>query len=153
MKLRSLFFAAATLGSLSFSSTSLMAENASMTVYKSPYCGCCSAWSKALEQLGYKIETKDLEDMDWAKQQFSVPEEMEGCHTAVIDGYVVEGHVPPQALAKLLKERPDVKGIAVPGMPQGSLGMGYDPDAKYTVYAFGSSDDKQPVPFMEMGQN
>jgi len=122
-----------------------------MVVYKSPYCGCCGAWADAFDQLGYQVVTKDMEDMDWAKQQMEVPEAMESCHTAVIDGYVIEGHVPPQAVSKLLSERPDVKGIAVPGMPEGSLGMGYDPKARYMVYQFGGETGPEPKPYYEAG--
>lgn len=127
------------------------ADARQMIVYKSPYCGCCDAWAEAFEQMGYHIVTKDVDDMDWAKEQMEVPESMESCHTAVIDGYVIEGHVPPQAVSKLLYERPDVKGIAVPGMPEGSLGMGYDPRSRYVVYQFGGKDEPEPKPYYEMG--
>lgn len=132
--------------------TSLASDASTIKVYKSPSCGCCTAWGDALEKAGYKVENHNIDDLDWAKQQFSVPDSMQGCHTAIIDGYVVEGHVPLEALAKLLSERPNIRGIATPGMPMGSLGMGYDPKARYTVYAFGLPDKKEPQPFYQAGQ-
>ena len=147
-----LFASVLIVGGITITSQAGLAEPNSMMVYKSEYCGCCGTWATALEQLGYKIETKNIDDLDWAKKQFSVPEEMESCHTAVIDGYVVEGHVHPTALAKMLKERPDIKGIAVPGMPDGALGMDYDANAQYTVYAFGGSLGSKLKPYYEVGK-
>lgn len=135
-----------------FLTPSHAADGTKVTIYKSEYCGCCGDWAAALEKAGYKVETNNIDDLDWAKQQFSVPEEMESCHTAIIDGYVVEGHVPLEALAKLLKERPNVRGISTPGMPMGSLGMEHDPKARYTIYAFGLPDQQAPQPFYEAGQ-
>lgn len=149
---KSLFASMIVVGAVSLSSQVSLAESNAMTVYKNEFCGCCGTWAKALEQLGYKIETKNIDDLDWAKQKFGVPEEMESCHTAVIDGYVVEGHVHPAALAKMLKERPDIKGIAVPGMPDGSLGMDYDANAQYSVYAFGGSLGNKITPYYEVGK-
>ena len=122
-----------------------------MTVHKSPWCGCCTGWTKALEKSGYKMSVSHHDDLDPIKKQFGVPEAMAGCHTALWGDYVVEGHVPLEALAKLEKERPDIRGIAVPGMPSGSLGMGYDPKAQYTVYAL-PKDGGAPVPFYVAGQ-
>ena len=90
---------------------------------------------------GYEIEVTDTRDVTSIKLENEVPGRMWACHTAVIDGYVIEGHVPFEAVAKLLDERPDIAGIAVPGMPAGSPGMGYDPEARYDVLAFTSEDD------------
>ncbi|MCT4655028.1 MAG: DUF411 domain-containing protein [Cohaesibacter sp.] len=149
---KSLFASMLIVAGMTITSQDSFADPGSMTVYKNEYCGCCSTWAKALERLGYKIETKNIDDLDWAKQKFGVPEDMKSCHTAVIDGYVVEGHVHPAALAKMLKERPKIKGIAVPGMPVGSLGMGYDPNAQYTVYAFGGSLENKTKLYFEAGQ-
>ncbi|WP_114011656.1 DUF411 domain-containing protein [Cohaesibacter intestini] len=139
-------------GGIALTSQVGLAKSNTMTVYKNEFCGCCGGWIATLVQLGYKIESKNIEDLDWAKQKFSVPEDMESCHTAVIDGYVVEGHVHPTALAKMLKERPDIKGIAVPGMPDGALGMEYDANAQYTVYAFGGSLVNKTEPYYEVGK-
>lgn len=114
-----------------------MAEHGTMHVTKSPTCGCCGAWVALAREEGYDIEVTDTRDVTSAKLENDVPETMWACHTAMIDGYVVEGHVPFEALAKLLAERPEITGIAVPGMPGGSPGMGDDPAARYDVMAFG----------------
>lgn len=99
------------------------AKAADMVVYKSPTCGCCGAWIDHVRDSGFEVEVKDVYDLDPIKASAGVPGEMESCHTAMIDGYVVEGHVPASDIKRLLAEKPDVKGIAVPGMPIGSPGM------------------------------
>ncbi|WP_162265095.1 DUF411 domain-containing protein [Polycladidibacter stylochi] len=121
---------------LSLSAQTVHAEGENVTVYKTPWCGCCEAWSEALKQAGYSVKTIDLEDLDAVKQQAQVPDELQGCHTAIMGEYVLEGHVPLAAIDKLLAEKPAIAGISTPGMPQGSLGMGNDPDASYHVVAF-----------------
>ena len=93
------------------------------TLYKSPYCGCCGEWGSYMESNEYKVATVLEEDMDKVKEKFQIPVELESCHTAEIDGYVVEGHIPNEAIEKLLKDRPDIKGIGMAGMPSGSPGM------------------------------
>lgn len=95
----------------------------SVTVYKSPTCGCCSAWADHLRSNGFAVETVDVQDIDAVKQQYGIPPALQSCHTAVVDGYVVEGHVPADDVKRLLAERPDAAGLAVPGMPIGSPGM------------------------------
>ena len=114
-----------------------LTTNGKMHVVKSPTCGCCGAWVSLARQEGFDIEVTDTADVTSAKLDGGVPEKMWACHTATIDGYVVEGHVPFEAIRKLLSERPDVQGIAVPGMPYGSPGMGADPNARYDVLSFG----------------
>ena len=114
-----------------------MADHGTMHVVKSPTCGCCGAWVALAREEGYDIEVKDTSDVTSVKLDNDVPDTMWACHTAIIDGYVVEGHVPFAAIAKLLKERPDITGIAVPGMTTGSPGMGNDPTTQYEVLAFG----------------
>ena len=94
-----------------------------MTVYKSPTCGCCAMWVEHLEAAGFKVESVDRTDMGAVKDSLGVPRDLSSCHTGVIDGYVVEGHVPAEQVARLLEERPEAKGLAVPGMPIGSPGM------------------------------
>jgi hypothetical protein len=94
-----------------------------VTVYKSPTCGCCKKWVSYLEQHGYQVETNNMRDLRMVKAMSGVRSQYASCHTAVIDGYVVEGHVPVTDIERLLKERPDVIGIAAPGMPVGSPGM------------------------------
>ncbi len=92
-------------------------------VYKSPYCGCCTNWSDHMEDNGFTIATEKVSDLDTFKNQLEIPVDLRSCHTAVIEGYVIEGHVPVSDIMRLLKERPDIKGLAVPGMPIGSPGM------------------------------
>jgi len=94
-----------------------------VTVYKSPTCGCCKKWVSYLEQHGYQVQTQDVADLRFVKSMSGVRPQYASCHTAVIDGYVVEGHVPVADIERLLKERPRVIGISAPGMPVGSPGM------------------------------
>jgi hypothetical protein len=106
-------------------------------VFKTPWCGCCAALADRMRQAGFSVAVTELEELDPVRRQAGVPDAMQGCHTAAIDGYVVEGHVPAPAIRRLLAERPSVRGIAVPGMPAGSPGMGDDPNARYDVLTFG----------------
>lgn len=110
-------------------------------VYKSPTCGCCKGWVRHLQMNGYKVTVVDREDMEAVKDQLGVPAEMRSCHTARIDGYVVEGHVPVEAIDKLFSERPNAVGIASPGMPSGSPGMD-GPKEPNPVYTFGGGGRK-----------
>ena len=95
-----------------------------ITVYKTPSCGCCVKWVEYLQKEGFEVRAVNRDDLAPIKQRAGVPPAMSSCHTALVDGYVVEGHVPAQAIRKLLKERPDTRGLAVPGMPANSPGMG-----------------------------
>ncbi|MEP9389977.1 DUF411 domain-containing protein [Mesorhizobium sp. KR9-304] len=106
-----------------------------MTVYKNSWCDCCHGWAEAMRKAGYSVTTVDMDDLSPIRKRAGVPAAMEGCHSAEIGGYFLEGHVPPEAVAKLLAERPDIGGLAVPGMPLGSPGMGDDPKATYEVFA------------------
>ncbi len=92
-------------------------------VYKTPTCGCCGKWVEHLRQQGFAPKVTDLEDVETIKVKHGVPDGSRSCHTAIVQGYVVEGHVPAKEVHRLLKERPTVVGIAVPGMPAGSPGM------------------------------
>jgi len=115
------------------------AEIAQVTVWKTPTCGCCGKWVTHLRDAGFAVEVHDLEDLGEVKSAHGVPESLSSCHTAVVEGYVVEGHVPAGDVRRLLQERPAVTGLAVPGMPVGSPGMeGPDPEP-YRVLAFDSS--------------
>jgi len=97
---------------------------AAMTVYRDPSCGCCTAWSNIARQAGYEVNVIDHPDMPSIKRQHGVPDELWSCHTTIVGGYAVEGHVPMDDVKRLLDERPaDIKGIAVAGMPLGSPGM------------------------------
>lgn len=126
-----------------------IAQDAAMIVHKDPYCGCCGAWASAFEAAGYRIETRNEDDMDAVKERLQVPSDVWGCHTAVVDGYYLEGHVPLEAAERLRKERPPVAGLAVAGMPKGSLGMGSDPAASYDVMAV-PKDGSKPYVYMEV---
>lgn len=92
-------------------------------VYKSPYCGCCEKWVGHLRQAGFAVRTHDVNDVPAARQRLGVPERLGSCHSAKVGGYVVEGHVPAADIARLLKEKPQALGLAVPAMPPGAPGM------------------------------
>ena len=102
------------------------AEAAAATVVevvKSPYCGCCSQWVEHLRAAGFEVRVTDIEDVTPTARRLGVPDDLRSCHTASVGGYAVEGHVPAADIRRLLAERPDAAGIAVPGMPIGSPGM------------------------------
>jgi len=107
-------------------------------VFKSPTCGCCNDWIEHLRESGFTVEVKDIANMMAVKAELGMPGEMASCHTARIAGYLVEGHVPAQDIRRMLAERPDIRGIAVPGMPVGSPGMEVEgqPADAYDVLAF-----------------
>lgn len=109
-------------------------------VYKSPTCGCCKKWVKHLEQEGFKVTTKDVRNMNTIKKQFGVSRQFQSCHTAKIGKYFIEGHVSASDIRKLLKEKPDVKGLSAPGMPMGSPGMEGPRKDKYNVVAIDNND-------------
>ncbi len=109
--------------------------SALVTVYSSPTCGCCREYESYLEKSGFAVESIKTDDLTEVKDSFGIPEEMRSCHTAVIDQYFVEGHVPVEAIRKLLEEQPPIAGIALPGMPPGSPGMGGDKELPFTIYA------------------
>lgn len=102
-----------------------LAARPELSVFKSPTCGCCSAWVAHMEQAGFNARTRDVDqDMLWSiKARAGLTAELSSCHTAFIDGYVIEGHVPAEDVRRLLSERPDALGLTVPGMPIGSPGM------------------------------
>lgn len=98
-------------------------RQATVEVYKSPTCGCCSKWVDHLRSHGFVVRTTDTDAVDELKTKHGVPRQARSCHTGLVGGYVVEGHVPAADVQRLLKERPAIAGIAVPGMPIGSPGM------------------------------
>ncbi len=112
------------------------ASEHTMTVYKSPTCGCCNKWIDHMTANGFKVEGEDMANVAPLKVEKGIPSKLFSCHTGVIDGYVVEGHVPADAVKKLLDERPDIIGLSVPGMPIGSPGMEGAYVEKYDVVAF-----------------
>jgi hypothetical protein len=106
-----------------------------VSVYKSPACGCCGEWIKHMRANGFRVETHDVADVLPIKRRYGVPYELASCHTAVVSGYALEGHVPAGDVQKLLSERPRVRGLAVPGMVPGSPGM-EGPAEAYATLAF-----------------
>lgn len=116
-------------------------------VFKSATCGCCAKWNEHLSANGFVVKSTDMPDMTAVKMKHGVPVNLQSCHTAIVSGYVVEGHVPADVIKKLLRERPQVIGITVPGMPIGSPGMEvgdrkdpydvltFDKQGKTTVFA------------------
>lgn len=110
-------------------------------IHSDPLCGCCGAWVEHLAEAGFPVEVRETSEMNRIKARLGVPGDLASCHTAEIDGYIVEGHVPADAIKRLLAERPDARGLSVPGMPIGSPGMevpGVEDDI-YDVILFGPS--------------
>ena len=139
------------LAALTVASGVLWAQRAQqpvIEVYKTSTCGCCRIWVEHLQSSGFTVRTTDVEDLSGIKAKHGVPSRLQSCHTGVVDGYVVEGHVPAADIQRMLKERPKVAGLAVPGMPIGSPGMevkgvtpqpfdvmAFQKDGKSSVYA------------------
>lgn len=124
--------------SLFFVSAAVVAaQQPKITVYKSSTCGCCKKWISHLEQNGFKVSAHDVESVVPYKIEYGLTPKLSSCHTAVINGYTIEGHVPAKDILRLLKEKPKLKGLAVPGMPVGSPGMEMgDRKDKYNVMSF-----------------
>lgn len=108
-----------------------------VTVYKTPTCGCCAFWVDHLRENGFAVVVHDQDDLSMVKAANGITPALESCHTALVNGYVVEGHVPADLIAKLITEKPDIAGLAVPGMPGGSPGMESAPKEPYEVLAIG----------------
>ncbi len=107
-----------------------------MMVYKDPGCGCCKEWIKHMQKAGFVVTSEDTTKMDAMKIKLGVPGALASCHTAIVGDYLVEGHVPADVVLKLLKEKPNARGLAVPGMPNGSPGMEGPTKDKYNVMLF-----------------
>jgi hypothetical protein len=109
-----------------------------ITVYESPTWGCCSQWVVHLQENGYDVETVDLSNnaLSEIKEDFGITPEIASCHTAEIEGYIIEGHVPADVIEKLLMEKPEFVGLALPGMPSGSPGMGGELETPLDILAF-----------------
>ncbi len=137
-------------GVMSFSDVVAVAQNESaVTVFKSPSCGCCNKWVEYMRRHGFTVSIRDMDDLEAIKKMAGVPEGLQACHTATVGGYVVEGHVPVEAVRRLLRERAKTRGIAVPGMPAGSPGMEGPEAVSYSVYSFdkhGKTDEFMGVP-------
>jgi len=112
-----------------------LAASTSATLYKTPQCSCCEGYAAYLKRNGFIVDVKPTNDLAEISRKAGVPEKMQGCHTMFIDGYVVDGHVPVKVIRKMLAERPDIAGITLPGMPEGSPGMTGRKSGPFTVYA------------------
>ena len=114
-----------------------------MLVYKSPTCGCCVKWVEHMAAAGFEVDVRDRTDMSVIKASFGIARPLTSCHTALVNDYVIEGHVPAAYVLRFLEEAPEARGLAVPGMPIGSPGM-EGPGAKpYDVLTFNADGDSQ----------
>jgi len=124
-----------------FSDTGQPADLEPITVYKSPTCGCCNKWVSHLQSSGFEVDAINRKDMNSVKSDAGIPRRLASCHTAIIGDYIIEGHVPADDIKRLLKEKPDVAGLTVPGMPMGSPGMEGPRQDRYDVLTFTRSGE------------
>lgn len=134
MKLVLALALAATVGVAATAQTT--APPPAIVVYKAPSCGCCKAWMEHLTENGFKVTGKDVDNVQPIKDEVGLPAKLASCHTAIVDGYVVEGHVPAADIKRMLQERPKIVGLSAPGMPNGSPGMETGRKDPYDVMAF-----------------
>jgi hypothetical protein len=118
-------------------------DTINVRVFRSPTCSCCGAWVEYMEQNGFNVMVEDVLDMAPIKARYQVPPELQSCHTAIVDGFVIEGHVPVREILRLIAERPDVIGLAVPGMPAGAPGMEGTAQDPFDVIAFDDAGQVQ----------
>ncbi|MET0179708.1 MAG: DUF411 domain-containing protein [Novosphingobium sp.] len=136
---RGLFLMAFSLGVVACA----QASAATIAVVKDPNCGCCTEWVARLRAAGFAVTVTDTAEQPAVSRRLGVPEALRGCHSATVDGYVVEGHVPPEDIRRLLAERPKARGLAVPGMPMGSPGMEQGGRAEpYVTVLFGAGGER-----------
>jgi hypothetical protein len=129
-------FACLFVGLLIISPVVVASEISEIKVYKNPHCGCCNKWISYLKDQGFTVKSENNSMLPAMKEAVGVTSELASCHTAVVDGYVLEGHVPAEDVKRLVEERPDIKGLTVPGMPIGSPGMEQgDTKERYDVIA------------------
>ncbi len=126
----------AALGLTVFARTATAQKKTPIVVYKDPSCGCCGNWIKHMEANGFKVSVTDTSDVVGIKKRYQVGKPLQSCHTAIVGGYVVEGHVPAGDVRRLLKEKPKVIGLTIPGMPQSAPGMDVKPFQPYDVLSF-----------------
>ena len=124
------------------------AANNEMTVYATPTCGCCAGWIEHLRANGFTVDVVYQDDLSGIRGEHKLPQALGSCHMGVVDGYAVEGHVPADVIHRLLREKPEVLGIAAPGMPVGSPGM-ESPDGRVDPYEIFSWDESGPVAVYE----
>jgi hypothetical protein len=114
------------------------------TMYKNPQCGCCGEHAKYLRQHGYRVAEVPTHDLDRLRAEHGVPEPLYGCHMILVGGYVVEGHVSATVIDRLLRERPSIRGISLPGMPSGSPGMTGRKEGPFTIYEIAKQPEGKP---------
>lgn len=120
------------------------ANERKITVYKSPTCGCCTKWEEHLKEHGFKVQSNKVSNMNSIKSTKGIPRGLQSCHTAEINGYLIEGHVPAKAILSMLEKKPKIKGLAVPGMPIGSPGMEMgDQKDPYNVISFDAKGNRK----------
>jgi hypothetical protein len=124
------------IGAVIFAGQLLPAASSQMKVYKTATCGCCGKWIDHLKANGFSVDVETVQETASYRQKFGVPANLASCHTGVVDGYTIEGHIPAADIKRLLKEKPKGKGIAVPGMPIGSPGMEGPRPQQYAVFLF-----------------
>ena len=129
--------AAALLGGGLYLADTSFAVAEEVTLYKNPQCGCCEAYADYLRENGFTVTVKPTHDLGSMSRETGIPDDFQGCHLAFIDDYVVSGHVPVATVNRLLSERPDIKGVTLPGMPMGSPGMSGAKTEPFTIYAVG----------------
>lgn len=122
--------------------TAATASRANAVMYKNPGCECCDGHAAALRSAGLNVKVVPIEDLAALKARAGVPAALQGCHTTMVGGYAVEGHVPVAAVQRMLKEKPAIRGIALPGMPSGSPGMAGPKTAPFKVLSFGAGGAK-----------
>ena len=135
---------AALVGPISWRGARAAVTKPPVALFKNPGCGCCEDYAAYLRQHGFTVTVKETEKLAAMSMKAGIPGELEGCHLAYMGGYVVSGHVPIEAIDKLLTEHPQLKGLALPGMPLGSPGMSGDKQGPFTVYAFGADSKAEP---------
>ncbi len=118
------------------------AEAGKLVMHKSATCGCCGGWASRMREAGFVVEEIVEADMAAIKARLGVPEAMASCHTAELDGYLIEGHVPAQAIRQVLAERPKALGVAAPGMPMGAPGMEMGAPEVYALYLFDGAESR-----------
>ena len=110
------------------------ADKQKIEVFKTPSCGCCYGYVLFLEEEKFAVKQTDMRSLHTVKKKYNIPLEMQSCHTSILGKYFIEGHVPLEAINKLLKEQPDIDGIALPGMPIGTPGMPGDKEEPFVIY-------------------
>lgn len=118
------------------------AEQVRATLYKNPECGCCEGHAAYLREHGYAVTVQPTHDLSLIKRKYGVPDALAGCHTIIVGPYVVEGHVPARTIERLLRERPAIRGVSLPGMPTGSPGMSGQKTEPFVIYEISDGPPK-----------